>query len=92
MIVKDGRVQILVCETCGAHRPVKVRKGVKPEKQGLKEGEIYDMQIEDIGKRGDGIARNGDYIVYIPGTTKGIQVKVRIVKISGRTAFGTVVA
>ncbi|MDH4123656.1 MAG: translation initiation factor IF-2 subunit beta [Thermoplasmata archaeon] len=91
-IVKDGRVQILVCETCGAHRPVKVRKAAKQESKGLKEGEVYELQIEDIGKRGDGIARNGDYIIYVPGTTKGVQVKVKIVKISGRTAFGTVVA
>lgn len=91
-IVKDGRVQILVCETCGAHRPVRVRKAGKQETSELKEGEIYELQIEDIGKRGDGIARNGDYIIYVPGTTKGIQVKVKIVKISGKTAFGTVVA
>jgi translation initiation factor 2 subunit 2 len=90
-IVKDGRVQILVCETCGAHRPVRVRKAGKQETKGLHEGEVYEMQIEDIGKRGDGIARNGDYIVFVPGTTKGISVKVKIVKISGKTAFGTVV-
>jgi len=91
-IVKDGRVQILVCETCGAHRPVRVRKAGKQESKGLHEGEVYELQIEDIGKRGDGIARNGDYIVFVPGTTKGISVKVKIVKISGKTAFGTVVA
>lgn len=92
-IVKDGRVQILVCETCGAHRPVRVRKASKQEtSKGLHEGEVYEMQIEDIGKRGDGIARNGDYIIFVPGTTKGITVKVKIVKISGKTAFGTVVA
>jgi len=90
-IVKEGRVQILVCETCGAHRPVRVRKSGKQETTGLREGDVYEMQIEDIGKRGDGIARNGDYIIFVPGTTKGVQVKVKIVKISGRTAFGTVV-
>jgi len=91
-IVKEDRVQILVCETCGAHRPVRVRKAGKQESKGLHEGEVYELQIEDIGKRGDGIARNGDYIIFIPGTTKGISVKVKIVKISGKTAFGTVVA
>jgi translation initiation factor 2 subunit 2 len=90
-IVKEDRVQILVCETCGAHRPVRVRKAGKQESKGLHEGEVYELQIEDIGKRGDGIARNGDYIIFIPGTTKGITVKVKIVKISGKTAFGTVV-
>jgi translation initiation factor 2 subunit 2 len=31
-IVKDDRVLILVCETCGAHRPVHVKKQVKEVK------------------------------------------------------------
>jgi len=92
-IVKDGRIQILVCETCGAHRPVRVRKaGKTQETRGLQEGEVYEMQIVDIGKKGDGIARAGDFIIYVPGTTKGAQVKVKVVKITGTTAYGTVVA
>jgi len=91
-IVKDGRIQILTCETCGAHRPVRVRKaGKSQEPRVLQEGEVYDLQIVDIGKRGDGIARKGAFIIYIPGTTKGIQVKVKIVKISGKIGYGTVV-
>lgn len=91
-MVKDGRVQILMCETCGAHRPLRVRKaGRSAETKSVQEGEIYDLQIVDIGKRGDGIARKGGFIIFVPGTTKGIQVKVKIVKVSGTTAFGTLV-
>lgn len=91
-IVKDGRIQILVCETCGAHRPVRVRKaGKAQESRMLQEGETYDLQIVDIGKRGDGIAHKGDYTIYIPGTTKGVQVKVKIMKVSGNIAYGSVV-
>ena len=89
-IVKDGRIQILTCETCGAHRPVHVRKQAKQEEaKELEEGKVYDLMIEDIGKKGDGLARKGKYVIYIPGSAKGTQVKVRIDKISGNMAFGT---
>jgi translation initiation factor 2 subunit 2 len=88
-IVKDGRILILVCETCGAHRPVHVKKQVKAkEAKEIEAGQTYDMMIEDVGKKGDGIARKGNFIVYIPGTAKGSQVKVKIEKVSGTVAFG----
>jgi translation initiation factor 2 subunit 2 len=88
-IVKDGRILILVCETCGAHRPVHVKKQVKAkEAKEIEAGETYDMMIEDVGKKGDGIARKGNFIVYVPGTAKGSQVKVKIEKVSGTVAFG----
>ena len=88
-IVKDGRILILVCETCGAHRPVHVKKQVKAkEAKEIEAGETYDLMIEDVGKKGDGIARKGNFIIYVPGTAKGSQVKVKIEKVSGTVAFG----
>jgi len=88
-IAKEGRILILVCETCGAHRPVHVKKQVKEEKaREIEAGQTYDLMIEDVGKKGDGIARKGDFIIYIPGTAKGSQVKVMIEKVSGTVAFG----
>lgn len=88
-ISKEGRILILVCETCGAHRPVHVKKQVKEEKaREIEAGQTYDMMIEDVGKKGDGIARKGDFIIYVPGTAKGSQVKVMIEKVSGTVAFG----
>lgn len=91
-IVKDGRVLILVCETCGAHRPVHVRKQAKVEEaKELEVGQVYEFMIEDVGKKGDGIARKGNFIIYVPGTAKGSQVKVKIEKISGTVAFGSLV-
>ncbi|MEM2900121.1 MAG: translation initiation factor IF-2 subunit beta [Thermoplasmata archaeon] len=91
-IIKDGRTSILVCEACGAHRPVTVHKTLKKEEplSTLKEGSVYEVMIEDVSKRGDGIARRDKYIIYVPGTTKGNIVKVLIEKISGNTAFAKV--
>jgi len=91
-LVKEDRVLILECDACGAHRPVKVRKGAGKalEEAVLQEGKVYELMIQDIGKKGDGIAKKDRYIIYVPGTAKGSIVKVLIEKIVGTVAFGKV--
>ena len=92
-LIKDGRTLILECDACGAHRPVKVRKaGRGPEAQpAIEVGKTYDLMIQDVGRKGDGMAKRGDFIIYVPGTAKGAQVKVEIENVSGTIAFGKVV-
>ena len=92
-LIKDGRTLILECDACGAHRPVKVKKGSKPETTsvGLEEGKTYEVLIQDVGKKGDGIAKMDRFVIFVPGTTKGSMVKVKISKINGNIAFGTTV-
>jgi translation initiation factor 2 subunit 2 len=90
-IVKDGRVLVLECEACGAHRPVHVSKTIRPQEvKELQEGETYELVIEDVGKRGDGLARKGNMIIYVPGTVKGSRVKVFVEKVDGKIAFGRI--
>jgi translation initiation factor 2 subunit 2 len=66
---------------------MKKRKTLVPTEV-FKEGEIYELTIKDIGKRGDGVAFFNKYVVYVPGVVKGATVKVKIEKISGTVAFG----
>jgi len=88
-LIKEGRTVILECEACGAHRPVTIRKGLKqPEEPALEEGKVYDLTIEDIGKKGDGIAKKGGYTIFVTGGVKGVTLRVRIDKISNNVAFG----
>ena len=84
-LVKEGRTLILECEACGAHRPVRVHKSAPTgEKLGaLEVGKILEVMIEDMGNRGDGIARFDKYTIFVPGVTKGTRTKVKIDKISG---------
>jgi translation initiation factor aIF-2, beta subunit, putative len=89
-MLKDGRTLILECEACGAKRPVNVRKTIKSDANAVKEGEIYEVFIHDVGRKGDGVGKIQDYLVIIPGTVKGTTVKAKITNISGKTAFGTV--
>lgn len=58
----------------------------------LKEGNVYELTIKDIGKRGDGVAFFDKYVVYVAGAVKGSVVKVKIEKISGTVAFGRIVS
>ncbi|MDR0913309.1 MAG: TRAM domain-containing protein [Methanobrevibacter sp.] len=41
-------------------------------------GTEYDVKIEDQGKTGDGIARIEGYVIFVPGTEVGQEVKVKI--------------
>lgn len=93
-LIKDGRTMILECDACGAHRPVRVRKGSRgPEPTAAIEvGKTYELMIQDVGRKGDGMAKKGDFIIYVPGTAKGSKVKVFIENISGTIAFGKVVS
>ncbi|MCJ2511873.1 MAG: translation initiation factor IF-2 subunit beta [Thermoplasmata archaeon] len=89
-LVKEGRVTLLECDACGAHRPVKFGRILPREEEApLVEGKVYEVMIQDIGKKGDGIAKKDKYIIYVPGTAKGSIVKIRIDKITGNIAFAT---
>jgi translation initiation factor 2 subunit 2 len=86
---KEGRTLVLKCEACGAHRPIRARQGHKTESKAptLEEGKEYEVLIQDIGRKGDGIARHDKYIIYVPGVEKGAAAKVKIEKITGTIAF-----
>ncbi len=62
--------------------------GVAPP---VKEGERYDVKIEDIGKEGDGVAKVNNFVVFIPNTKVGDEVKIEVTKVLRTLAFGQVV-
>ncbi|MDP6155118.1 MAG: translation initiation factor IF-2 subunit beta [Candidatus Thermoplasmatota archaeon] len=87
-IVKEGRTQILQCEACGGHRPIKVKKGArKTELNPVREGAEVDVLITDIGKQGDGVAKAGGFTIFVAGVAKGARVKIKIDRVQGRIAF-----
>ncbi|WII09915.1 translation initiation factor IF-2 subunit beta [Methanomassiliicoccales archaeon LGM-DZ1] len=88
-IEKEDRMSILVCEACGARRPIMVRKAARPEDANtLRSGDIIEVTINDVGKKGDGVGKYMDYLVIVPGTKRGTRVNVKITNISAKTAFG----
>ncbi len=57
----------------------------------VEEGKVYEATIEDIGREGDGLARIQNFVVFVPGTKIGEQVRIKIMKVGRRMAFGEVV-
>lgn len=57
----------------------------------VKEGEVYDVKIESLGREGDGIAKVENFVVIVPNTQVDDTVQIRITKVSRRVAFGDVI-
>lgn len=51
-------------------------------------GKEYDVKIEDIAREGDGIARVEGFVIFVPDTSVGDQVKIKIDKVMRRFAIG----
>lgn len=51
-------------------------------------GKEYDVEIEDIAKQGDGIARVEGFVIFIPETKIGDHVTVAIDRVMQRFAMG----
>ena len=51
-------------------------------------GEEHDVRIEDIAREGDGIARIEGFVIFVPDTSVGDQVRIKIEKVMRRFAIG----
>ena len=54
----------------------------------LKVGEEYDVKIDEVGRRGDGIARISNFVVFINGTKQGESIRIKITEVRNRFAIG----
>jgi len=58
----------------------------------VSEGEVCEVEIEDVGDQGDGIARIGPgYVVFVPETDVGDRVTAEITQARENFAFAEVV-
>ena len=63
------------------------RFGPKP----VEEGKEYDVDIKEISRRGEGIARVEGLVVFVPNTKPGDHFKINITRVSNRFASGEVI-
>lgn len=54
-------------------------------------GDIRTVKIEAIGSGGDGIAKIGGFVIFVPGTNVGDDVTVRVTRVLKKYAFAEVV-
>ena len=58
----------------------------------VEEGEIRYVEVEDIGKQGDGIARvERGYVIIVPNAEIGERVKVEITEVKSNFAVGEII-
>jgi predicted RNA-binding protein with TRAM domain len=58
----------------------------------VERGETRYVEIEDIGKQGDGIARvERGYVIIVPGADVGERVKVEITEVKSNFAVGEII-
>jgi len=54
----------------------------------VKIGEEYDVEINEVGSRGDGIARVKNFVVFVNGVKQGEKTKIKIKEVRNRFAIG----
>jgi len=57
----------------------------------VKVGDELEVKIEAVGEKGDGIAKKDGFVLFVPNTKEGDQVKIRITKVLRKVGFAEVV-
>jgi predicted RNA-binding protein with TRAM domain len=57
----------------------------------VEEGKTYTVKVEDLGSKGDGIARVEGFVVFVPETEVGETVRVEVNSVGRKFAFAEVV-
>jgi predicted RNA-binding protein with TRAM domain len=52
----------------------------------VKENQELEVVIDDIGSRGDGIAKIQGFLIFVPNNKIGERVKARILSVGGKFA------
>ena len=52
----------------------------------VSEGQVIDVLIESVGDKGE-VAKVQGFVIFVPGTSKGETVKIKIERVSTNVAF-----
>ncbi|PSP77146.1 deoxyribonuclease [Halobacteriales archaeon QS_1_68_20] len=85
------RVALITREETGEETHEKTDSSGGPQPP-VEQGEVRYVEIEDIGKQGDGIARvERGYVIIVPDAEIGEQVKVEITEVKSNFAVGEII-
>jgi len=92
----DGtyRVALIATEEGGTESGEADEGGAPPSEPQppVEPGEFRYVEIEDIGKQGDGIARvERGYVIIVPGAAVGDRVKVEVTEVKSNFAVGEII-
>jgi predicted RNA-binding protein with TRAM domain len=86
------RVALISSERAEAATPEGTEQPSSEPQPPVEVGEIRYVEIEDIGKQGDGIARvERGYVIIVPGAEIGERVKIEITEVKSNFAVGEII-
>ena len=67
-------------------------RGFKPRNFApVKVGDELDVKIEAVGEKGDGIAKKDGFVLFVPSTKQGDEVRIRVTRVLQKVGFAEVV-
>lgn len=54
------------------------------------EGDVVEVEVEDLGSKGDGIARVEGFVVFVPGAEVGESYDVEVTSVGRKFAFAEI--
>lgn len=56
----------------------------------VREGDELDVRIEAVGEKGDGIAKKQGFVLFVPNTKEGDEVRVKVTRVLTNVGFADV--
>lgn len=56
----------------------------------VEEGDIVEIEVEDLGSKGDGIARVEGFVIFVPGGEVGESYDVEVTSVGRKFAFAEI--
>ncbi len=56
----------------------------------VKVGDELEVKIEAVGEKGDGIAKKDGFVLFVPGTKQGDNVRIRVTRVLQKVGFAEV--
>ena len=86
------RIAVIAAEPSEPAQPGGAPRRPQEPQPPVEVGEIRYVEIEDIGKQGDGIARvERGYVIIVPGAEMGEQVKIEVSEVKSNFAVGEII-
>jgi len=54
-------------------------------------GKVYEVEIQEMSRRGEGVARIEGLVIFVPNAKQGEHAKIKVTKVSRRCAEAEVV-
>ena len=67
------------------------RGSYRPQNAPVKVGDELDVKIEAVGEKGDGVAKKDGFVLFVPNTKQGDEVKIKVTRVLQKVGFAEVV-